>query len=187
MRIELTMGQYLDIASTAAGDHAPERAELVTRYKTAYYSVERPLHLGAALAGRLDDFGPHYSAFGLPVGEAFQLRDDLLGALGDESVTGKPVGDDLREGKPTLLVACRCLAGAEGRRLLDGIGDSALTPAEVRAIQRLLVDCGAGAEIESTIAARVTDAVTALDVAPIDEAVRLALRQLALEAAWRNA
>jgi geranylgeranyl diphosphate synthase type I len=139
------------------------------------------------LAGAFDGLAPHYSAFGLPIGQAFQLRDDLLGALGDAGVTGKPVGDDLREGKPTLLVAlANELADDDGRRLLSEIGQSTIADDVIVAIQRMLVDCGAVAEIESAIAARVTTALDALDAAPLPEAVRAALRRLAADAVWRD-
>ena len=78
----------------------------VLRYKSAKYSIERPLHIGAALAGAVaGDRSRQLTRFGLPLGEAFQLRDDLLGVFGDPSVTGKPAGDDLIEGKRTVLVA----------------------------------------------------------------------------------
>src|SRR5436305_107189 len=81
------------------------RARRIARYKSGKYTIERPLHVGAALAGRYADLHESLSAYGDPLGEAFQLRDDLLGAFGDEAQTGKPVGDDLREGKPTPLLA----------------------------------------------------------------------------------
>src|SRR5258705_11906009 len=98
-------------------------ARRIARYKSGKYTVERPLHLGAALAGRLDDLREPLTAYGLPLGEAFQLRDDLLGVFGDAGVTGKPVGDDLREGKPTALVAIAAeRVDAAGRRLLDRLG-----------------------------------------------------------------
>ncbi len=105
MRIELTVGQYLDVTGAARGEHDLERAELVALYKSGRYSVERPLQLGAALAGRSVELAPYLRRFGAPLGEAFQLRDDLLGVFGDAVTTGKPVGDDLREGKPTVLLA----------------------------------------------------------------------------------
>ena len=103
LRIELCVGQYMDLEGTASGSSDPVRAERIERYKSGKYTVERPLHLGAALAGRLDDLAGPLSDFGIPLGQAFQLRDDLLGVFGDAAVTGKPVGDDLREGKLTPL------------------------------------------------------------------------------------
>ena len=100
----------------------------VLRYKSAKYSIERPLHIGAALAGATGETIGQLSRFGLPLGEAFQLRDDLLGVFGDPEVTGKPAGDDLIEGKRTVLVALALDAlPARGRAsVLDAsLGDAA--------------------------------------------------------------
>src|SRR5207302_6011875 len=105
MRVEVMCGQYLDVVEQARGGGSVERALRVARYKAAKYTVERPLHLGAAIAGGDAELIDGLSAYGLPLGEAFQLRDDLLGVFGDPRLTGKPAGDDLREGKRTVLVA----------------------------------------------------------------------------------
>ncbi len=105
MRTEIMAGQYLDILGQVTGDRSVEGAMNVIRYKSAKYTVERPLHLGATLAGGSPRLVAAYSAYGLPLGEAFQLRDDVLGVFGDPAQTGKPAGDDLREGKRTVLVA----------------------------------------------------------------------------------
>src|SRR5690606_29047888 len=104
-RSEVVMGQFLDVSAQARGANSVEDAMNVLRYKSAKYSIERPLNIGAALAGADDGVQSSLSAFGLPLGEAFQLRDDLLGVFGDPAVTGKPAGDDLSEGKRTVLVA----------------------------------------------------------------------------------
>ena len=101
----MNIGQYLDILGTARGDTDHAGARRIASYKSGKYTVERPLHLGAALAGQLSALAEPLSAYGLPLGEAFQMRDDLLGAFGEELLVGKPVGDDLREGKPTPLYA----------------------------------------------------------------------------------
>ena len=105
LRIELCVGQFLDLAGAASTRRDRAQAERIEVYKSGKYTVERPLHLGAALAGRLDDLAGPFTAFGIPLGSAFQMRDDLLGVFGDPAVTGKPVGDDLREGKLTPLLA----------------------------------------------------------------------------------
>src|SRR5512140_3008556 len=105
MRTELMAGQYLDLLEQAMGGGSAARAMLVVRFKSAKYTIERPLHLGAALADGSSELSAAYSAYGLPLGEAFQLRDDVLGVFGDPAETGKPAGDDLREGKRTVLVA----------------------------------------------------------------------------------
>ncbi|MDQ1650641.1 MAG: geranylgeranyl diphosphate synthase, type, partial [Frankiaceae bacterium] len=95
MRVELMSGQYLDLLEQARGGHDMARALRVARYKSAKYTIERPLHVGAALAGDDPEVRTVYSDYGLPLGEAFQLRDDVLGVFGDPEVTGKPAGDDL--------------------------------------------------------------------------------------------
>ncbi len=105
LRLELDVGQYLDLLGTARADRDRDAARRIARYKSGKYTIERPLHVGAALAGRLGDLAGPLSAYGDPLGEAFQLRDDVLGAFGDPARTGKPVGQDLREGKPTPLLA----------------------------------------------------------------------------------
>ena len=153
-------------------------AELIERYKSGKYTVERPLHLGAALAGRLDELAEPFSRFGIPLGEAFQLRDDLLGVFGDPVVTGKPVGDDLREGKLTPLVAA-AVAAAERPEHLDAlarIGDPDLGSADVDTRSRPPSSRpGAVDEVERAIARVVGEA---LDRArrPRDHARRAATR-----------
>src|SRR6185436_14279074 len=113
-------------------------ARRIARYKSGKYTIERPLHLGAALAGRLDDLRAPLTAYGDPLGEACQLRDDVLGSFGDSAVTGKPVGDDLREGKPTPMLAIAVeQVGADPAAiaLLDRVGAPDLTSDEVAALQ----------------------------------------------------
>ena len=107
LRIELNIGQVLDIVGSVRNDRRRVKAERICRYKSGKYTIERPLHLGAVMAApeRAAELLPLLSAYGLPLGDAFQMRDDVMGAFGDEAVTGKPVGGDLREGKPTPLMA----------------------------------------------------------------------------------
>lgn len=187
LRIELNVGQYLDILGTARADTDRESARRIARYKSGKYTIERPLHIGAALAGRLDDLQAPLSAYGDPLGEAFQLRDDLLGAFGDEDVTGKPVGDDLREGKPTpLLAAATATADAAQARVLDEVGRADLSRDEVGAIQDVLVSTGAVAAIESSIDALTTEALDAIAHADIVDEARTALVELAQFVAWRQ-
>jgi geranylgeranyl diphosphate synthase type I len=187
MRIELTMGQYLDVVGSARGDRDVGRAQLVALYKSGRYTVERPLQLGAAIAGRYHELGDHFRGFGAPVGEAFQLRDDLLGALGDEGVTGKPVGDDLREGKPTMLLACaHTIGGRRQRELFERVGHPDLTAQDIAAIQHALVESGAVSMIESAIADKMHAAHAALEVAPIPDDARALLSDLADLLAWRT-
>jgi geranylgeranyl diphosphate synthase, type I len=107
LRIELNIGQYLDIVGSVQRERRIEKAERICRYKSGKYTIERPLHLGALLAdpSRAGELLPQLSAYGLPLGDAFQMRDDVMGAFGDATATGKPVGGDLIEGKPTPLMA----------------------------------------------------------------------------------
>jgi geranylgeranyl diphosphate synthase type I len=188
LRTELMMGQYLDVVGACRGGLPVERALLVARYKSGAYTVERPLHLGAVLADADADLVEAFSAFGRPLGEAFQLRDDLLGVFGDEATTGKPVGEDLREGKPTVLLAlARDLVGLRHARLLAIVGTPDLDEGDVARLRALLVDCGARDAVEQLIADRHAHALAALDGAPVPEAIGARLRSLAARAAWREA
>ena len=187
LRVELNVGQYLDLLGTARSDTDHESARRIARYKSGKYTIERPLHIGAALADRLQDLQSALSAYGDPLGEAFQLRDDLLGSFGDATVTGKPVGDDLREGKPTPLLAyATAAADAAQRKTLTTIGRDDLSPDEVAAIQQVFVDTGAVDAVEASIdslTARALDAIARVDIT--DEA-RAALVELAEFVAWRQ-
>jgi geranylgeranyl diphosphate synthase type I len=188
LRIELNVGQYLDILGTARRDTDHEGARLIARYKSGKYTIERPLHLGAALAGRLDDLQPALSAYGDPLGEAFQLRDDLLGAFGDEPVTGKPVGDDLREGKPTpLLAVATANADPVQAAVLAEIGDAELSDQAIARIQEVFVATGAVESIEATIDSLTDAAIAAIKVAELPAEARGALVDLAQFVAWREA
>jgi geranylgeranyl diphosphate synthase type I len=188
LRVELNVGQYLDVLGTARGDLQRERAHLIARFKSGKYTIERPLHVGAALAGRLDDLQAPLSAFGDPLGEAFQLRDDILGAFGDERLTGKPVGDDLREGKPTPLLAYAAeRATPTQREILDQVGDRGLSSADVAAVQGVLVATGALAEVETAIERLLARGLQALDRTPITAEAKSALGELAEFVAWRGA
>jgi geranylgeranyl diphosphate synthase type I len=187
MRTEVTVGQYLDVLTQATGDTSLERAGKVARYKSAKYTVERPLLLGAALAGAPATLMDAYSAFGLPLGEAFQLRDDVLGVFGDPRVTGKPAGDDLREGKRTYLVAAAfAAAGPAERDELDrGLGDPALDDAGVTRLRAIIRDTGALARTEDRITALTGSALAALAGADVDREARTALSELAAAATQR--
>ncbi|MCW2699985.1 MAG: Polyprenyl synthetase [Blastococcus sp.] len=189
MRTEVTAGQYLDLLRAAGGLPGPDGALTVARYKSAGYTVQRPLQLGAAIAGARQDVVDTYAAIGLPLGEAFQLRDDVLGVFGDPAVTGKSADDDLREGKQTLLIAlAEQRADAAGRRLLDEVlGDPAAGTAEFDAVRRLLEDTGARARVEQQITERTAVARAAIGAAPIADDARQALDALAVAATSRTA
>ncbi|WP_410810996.1 polyprenyl synthetase family protein [Micromonospora sp. 067-2] len=187
MRTEVTVGQYLDVLTQATGDTSVERASKVARYKSAKYTVERPLLLGAALADATADVRTAYSAYGLPLGEAFQLRDDVLGVFGDPVQTGKPAGDDLREGKRTYLVAAAVEAtGDAGRELLLGrLGDPQLDEQGVARLRELISASGALARTEQRIVTLTDTALAALAAVDLDTEARQALVDLAIAATRR--
>lgn len=190
MRVETVAGQYLDVLGESDAAHwTVDRALRVARYKTASYTVQRPLLFGACLAG-LDTDAPliaAYTRYGLAVGEAFQLCDDLLGVYGDPAATGKPAGDDLRTGKPTaLLMLARQLATPAQRRALDGLRPGA-GDGEIARLAGLVAETGAVDRVEHMISDRVAEALAALDAASIDGTARTALTGLATAATNRRA
>jgi geranylgeranyl diphosphate synthase type I len=192
MRIDAIAGQYLDIlGETDAGNWSVERALLAARLKTASYTVRRPLMFGAALSGRPGDarVTATYDAYGVAVGEAFQLRDDLLGVYGAPAVTGKPVGDDLRTGKPTaLLLTAERLATPAQRAALDQALACASRAGDVDLgrLADLIADTGAVDEMERMIHARVVAALAILSAAPIDPTASDALAELAVAVTHRR-
>jgi len=196
MRSEVMAGQYLDVVAQARGlsvstpEETLARARTVIRYKSAKYTIERPLQLGAALATGVAD-GPlaaALSGYGLPLGEAFQLRDDVLGVFGDPATTGKPAGDDLREGKQTVLVALAAQQAteAQGKALRDGLGDPALDEAGVGELRSIITRTGALAEVEERISELTRTALAALEPAPITAESRAVLAELAVAATARK-
>ncbi len=189
LRLELCIGQSLDLIGAAEATFELELAQRIVSYKSAKYTVERPLHLGALLAGADPTVTAALSDVGLPLGQAFQLRDDELGVFGDEVVTGKPVGDDLREGKPTPMLAlaherASRVSGAE--RVLSLVGRRELGEREIKEIQDVLVDTGAVAAIEDEIERLVTEAITAIGRAPLEPGAATLLTELARYIAWRD-
>jgi geranylgeranyl diphosphate synthase type I len=242
MRTEVFAGQYLDLRGQAAGSGTLESALRVVEYKTTKYTIERPLHLGAALAGgrgagrragaergRAPSWGGRgagagaergggkggargwgrqstgtgkaergggtsrallaaYSAYGLPLGTAFQLRDDILGVFGDPAQTGKPAGDDVREGKHTVLLAiARARATDRQAAVIDRyLGDPLLDEAGTAEVRGVITDTGAVAECEAMIGRHVGEAVAALAAAPITGEARDALAGLAVAATARD-
>lgn len=182
LRIELNVGQLLDLMGSAHHDRRRDKAERICRYKSGKYTVERPLHLGAAIAApeSVSTLLPALSAYGLPLGDAFQMRDDVMGAFGDPAVTGKPVGDDLREGKPTPLLAIAVeRADSTQRKVLDRVGRSELDDRDVEAVQDVIVACGALAEMEAIIDRLASEAVAALDAIDLAGSARSELSSLA--------
>jgi geranylgeranyl diphosphate synthase type I len=187
MRTEVTVGQYLDVLAQASGDTTLERAGVVARLKSAKYTVERPLQLGAALAGAPGEITSAYSRYGLPLGEAFQLRDDVLGVFGDPARTGKPAGGDLREGKRTYLVAAAFGEADPGtaKELAAGLGDPGLDDAALARLREIITGTGALARTEARIAALTDSALDALTGAPLDPEAAGVLTELAAAATER--
>ncbi|WP_219416590.1 polyprenyl synthetase family protein [Pseudonocardia nigra] len=192
MRTEVLGGQYLDVLHQSTGEMSARSAMQVNRYKTAAYTVERPLHLGAAIAGAGPELTASYRRFGADIGVAFQLRDDLLGVFGDPEVTGKPAGDDLREGKQTLLVAIAVERAEERGRtaareaVTAALGDPDLDTAGVERVRDLLTELGAVQAVEQRIAALTGSALDALSAAEVAEPAASQLADLAVTATRRR-
>ncbi len=220
MRTEVIAGQYLDLLGQATGDATVETALRVVEFKTAKYTIERPLHLGAALAaaaagtpgmvagapgpvggppggagGPQGAGGPPqgavaaaYSAYGLPLGVAFQLRDDILGVFGDPAQTGKPAGDDVREGKRTVLLAMAQSRATPAQAALieRRLGDPDLDDTGTAQIREIITGTGALAECESLIESKVAQSIGALSEAPITSQAKAALAELAVLATSRH-
>lgn len=182
LRIELNVGQFLDVLGSVRGERRLEKAELIARYKSGKYTIERPLHLGALLASpeRADHLLPTLSSFGLPLGDAFQMRDDVIGVFGDPALTGKPVGGDLIEGKPTPLLARAVAMASESQRaVLDRVGRNGLDQAGVGAIQQVIIETGALAELEACIDGLANEAISSLAAMDLDAPAATELESLA--------
>ena len=203
MRTEVTCGQYLDMVAQAhplrkrapaIGSLKPtielalDDASRVVEYKAARYTVQRPCQIGAALGGGTDELYFALGAYGSPLGRAFQFRDDLLGVFGDPQVTGKPAGDDLREGKRTVLVAhAYAHADDPGQKLLlQRLGDPALDDAGISELQQVIVESGARDAVESMINDYYERALKALHDTEITEEGRMGLTSLADAAVRRE-
>lgn len=148
-KTEVVAGQFLDVVSQTRPTISAREARLVVRFKSASYTVERPLHLGAALGGGDDALAARLSAVALPLGEAFQLRDDVLGVFGDPATTGKPAGDDLREGKRTLLIAWAVERGGPAAEAT--VAADLGTTDGIERMRDLIVSTGALAAVEAEI------------------------------------
>ncbi|GAT64887.1 polyprenyl synthetase [Planomonospora sphaerica] len=190
MRTELMCGQYLDLLEQVRGASTFDSALRVALFKSGKYSVEQPLRLGLVLAARgrepwIDRLCEEY---GRNVGIAFQLRDDILGVFGDPAETGKPAGDDLREGKRTMLIA-RALAAAsptQAEEVRLTLGDPELERGGVDRLRRVIEETGALAACEKLIDDYLGQALRSLDDAPITPEARTALADLAVAATARR-
>lgn len=188
MKTEVLAGQMLDILAESSGATDEVTPTRVNRFKTAAYTVERPLHIGAALAGAGPDTVEALREFGVAVGQAFQLRDDMLGVYGDPDVTGKPSGDDLREGKRTLLLARgTAMAPATDADFLLSVLGTDLDAAQLDRARRILVDSGAVASVEAEIDTLTVRALAAIGSGAVSEHGRVTLRDLAEAATRRRA
>jgi geranylgeranyl diphosphate synthase type I len=189
MRQQVIAGQYLDLELSGAPFVTEARARWVAVLKSGRYSIEHPLVIGACLAGADDARVERIRAFGAPLGEAFQLRDDLLGTFGDRSSTGKPVDSDIREGKRNVLYAktVAALSGPERDFFVARWGaGSALANAEVDRLRALVQGSGARVATERLLAELTASALRALDSLDVAPEVRAALAELAHEATFRQ-
>ncbi len=180
MRVELAVGQFADVANDAGALPTLDAVLDVARRKSGNYTVRRPLEIGAAMAGR-EDLLEALGGYGGLVGEAFQLRDDLIGVFGSPEVTGKPAGGDLAERKATsVVVAARRMAEPSVRREFDDLTDAAeLSDADVEHWRTLIAATGAPAWIEDMIAQRVDAALGLVDGARLDSVVADRLQRMA--------
>ncbi|MEY4452080.1 MAG: hypothetical protein RLZZ380_1201 [Actinomycetota bacterium] len=193
MRIEVMAGQYLDILEENAGptrdaDEAVGRANRVMLYKTAKYSIEAPLLIGASFCGASAETMRGLSAFAIPLGLAFQLRDDVLGVFGEPEVTGKPAGDDLREGKRTTLIALtrQTLSGTTVKLFDELMSNRDLNAEQIRLLQETIKGSGALAKVEQMIDEYGNESLLALQQLQLDEFGKENLKALALKVVNRS-
>ncbi len=193
MRIELMAGQYLDVREAGENSYSAVRSLRIARYKSGKYTIERPLHIGAVIGQPAESENKSLlsalSRYGLPLGEAFQLRDDLLGIFGDTAVTGKPAGDDLREGKRTVLIAMTlsALDEAEKTELLNYLGKPNISPEKIEELRALIIRSGAVQEVENLIEKLTQQSLAAIEDPSIHPSSREFLTYIALSAVKRSA
>lgn len=191
IRTEVLGGQYLDIAAEASGAESVASAMTVNTYKTASYTISRPLQLGAAAAADRPDVQAAFHELGTDLGVAFQLRDDVLGVFGDPAVTGKPSGDDLRSGKRTVLLAEAVERAdksdpAAAKLLRTSVG-TVLTDPQVQELCQVIESVGALAAVEEHIDMLTRRALDVLTAMPIDVHAKAGLAELAGRASNRSA
>lgn len=192
MRVELMAGQFLDVHEQGLATQSVARSLKIARYKSGKYTIERPLHFGACLASseenRREKFNTIFSEYGLPLGEAFQLRDDLLGVFGDPSTTGKPAGDDLREGKRTVLMAMTQDRATQNQEKIISkyFGTADLSHEGVGELRQVITETGARDHVEQLIDKLTFTALDAINREEIEESGRALLQELANIAVRRN-
>ncbi len=188
MAVELVHGQLLDVTGTATRQRAVAAARRIARLKTGRYTITRPLQLGAVVAGAPASLVERLGRYGDLVGDAFALRDDILGVWGDPARTGKPAGDDLRCGKPTVLLALAHQRLPEAQRyLLERCDRGTLDDADVSALQRALSACGVRESAEGLVRDLMDQAAAMLADLPLDPRAVPAVQQVADAVAWREA
>lgn len=189
MRIELAIGQFADLVNDSHAFPTLEDVLDVLRRKSGNYTVRRPLEIGGAMAGCTPEILGALSGYGAAIGEAFQLRDDLLGVFGEQTVTGKSVGTDLTAQKATsVVVAAHQLADAGLRRQLSELMTTpTLGPADAERWRALITVSGAVQWIEQLIDERLTEALDCLDTADIPEVPRAAMEDMAIVCTERAA
>ena len=191
MRVELMAGQYLDVREAGEKTYSAERSLRIARYKSGKYTIERPLHIGAVIGAPADNEAllGALSRYGLPLGEAFQLRDDLLGIFGDPEVTGKPAGDDLREGKRTVLIAMTLETLDEKGRaeLLAHLGQPEISLGKIEELRALITSSGAVEKVENLIEKLTNESLSAIEDPAINPSSRELLTYIALRAVKRSA
>jgi geranylgeranyl diphosphate synthase type I len=186
-RTELMAGQYLDLFAQSSLEPDTALLDSVITYKSAKYSVERPMHLGAALVRRDPMLEQTLSAYAIPLGKAFQLRDDILGVFGDEIETGKPSGDDIREGKYTMLISLALANSSEteSEKLKSLLGKQALTEPDI-AVARELLQQRALPEVEALIEKLTIESQNIVDTLETDTETKELMGQLIVMATARK-
>ncbi|WP_405624807.1 polyprenyl synthetase family protein [Streptomyces sp. NBC_00016] len=190
LRTEVLFGQLLDVTAEAAGDEDIATPLRVNQYKTASYTVERPLHIGAAIVGADPGLVAAYRAFGRDIGVAFQLRDDLLGVFGTPEETGKPSGGDLIQGKRTMLFAA-ALGYADERdpdaaKFLRAKIGTEISDDELAAMRAVITEVGAVDHIERDITRRTERALAALRESSATDDAKEELTAMAISATQRT-
>ncbi|MFF2188855.1 polyprenyl synthetase family protein [Streptomyces sp. NPDC058155] len=190
LRTEVLFGQLLDLTAEAAGDEDIDTALRVNQYKTASYTVERPLHIGAAIAGADDGLIAAYRAFGVDIGIAFQLRDDLLGVFGAPEKTGKPSGDDLVQGKRTVLFTSALKYADEqdpdAAKFLRARIGTQISDDELSTMRAIITGVGAVDHVERDITARTDRALAVLRASSATDSAKEQLTAMAISATQRT-
>jgi geranylgeranyl diphosphate synthase type I len=179
LRAEMIIGQFIDVKAAAEFTVDPDLARWIAVCKSGRYTIHRPLLLGAAIADRLD-LAPAFEKYGVALGEAFQLRDDLIDGFGSSRAAGKPVGLDFDRHKMTLLLA---LALRRDDRVRDLVTQEEW---DSELLSALLIETGVRADVELRIERLVDQACEAIDRAPVDEAWKAELASMAFQVTHRD-